>query len=515
MVFLLTLGSITLNACTVPTFGLPNLSKVPIQSVSDSYTFVSSKFSSLYMEHAPISINGNEDFLTQAASENWPGTGAVEDPINITGYDITIASGDLLTIQNTSLYFRVQGNIFRESENGGWTIGIQLNYTRNGIIEDNLIENVNEGIYQFHSPNITISNNTFKNCSTGVRLWGFSDQNFVTNNIFIGHGSVSGSGIALQDLCTNNLIANNTIISDSGTLAAIRLLRCSFNNITGNIITGCQKGIYLDSDSNLNLIKYNVVTGSSSYGIFISNFPPAPCKNNRITLNHFINNNPDHSQGFDNGSRNTFTHNYWNNWTTPDEDNDGIVDRFYPIDGTTNSQDSYPLTTPLTSLHQLTVIVLSPNGGETLKNTTIIRWATTNDSWGHTVTYSVYYTVNNGASWVLLASSLTMTSYTWNTSTAPDGSNYIIRVVARCTGNLITEDTSDATFIIQNTQTNTSTSSTPISSTPPSSTPTSSTTTPGLTPALLLFIFSAMTGSLLLLAVWAIIGIRRMKRESS
>jgi hypothetical protein len=42
--------------------------------------------SQVYIPHDVISIDGNEDFLSQAALEGWNGSGTENDPIIIEGY---------------------------------------------------------------------------------------------------------------------------------------------------------------------------------------------------------------------------------------------------------------------------------------------------------------------------------------------------------------------------------------------------------------------------------------------
>jgi len=53
-----------------------------------------------YEEHDVISIDGNKDFLLQSVSEGWLGTGAKDDPIQISGYRIRNAR-HLIRIINT------------------------------------------------------------------------------------------------------------------------------------------------------------------------------------------------------------------------------------------------------------------------------------------------------------------------------------------------------------------------------------------------------------------------------
>ena len=40
---------------------------------------------------------------------------------------------------------------------------------------------------------------------------------------------------------------------------------------------------------------------------------------------------------------NEFTHNYYSDWTTPDDNNDGFVDVPYSIEGASGNFDLYPI----------------------------------------------------------------------------------------------------------------------------------------------------------------------------
>ncbi|MFX0209735.1 MAG: right-handed parallel beta-helix repeat-containing protein [Candidatus Hodarchaeota archaeon] len=95
-------------------------------------------------------------------------------------------------------------------------------------------------------------------------------------------------------------------------------------------------------------------------------------------------------------------------------------------------------------------IIISPNGGETLKGSTQIQWSEAEDSLNHTVTYSIYFSFNNGITWFEIATGLTSCTFTWDTTSVADGSNYLIKVKAMCNQGLIVEDSSDDVFTIQN-----------------------------------------------------------------
>ncbi|MHA1227187.1 MAG: hypothetical protein ACTSR2_09010 [Candidatus Hodarchaeales archaeon] len=110
-------------------------------------------------------------------------------------------------------------------------------------------------------------------------------------------------------------------------------------------------------------------------------------------------------------------------------------------------------------IHNLSIpTILTPNGGETLNGTVYIQWMASNDSLGHTVTYTVSYSPDGGTSWVILVSGLTTTHYDWDTNIVENGVNYLIQVNASCSEGLWELDTSDETFTIHNEVPTTSTS---------------------------------------------------------
>jgi hypothetical protein len=66
---------------------------------------------------------------------------------------------------------------------------------------------------------------------------------------------------------------------------------------------------------------------------------------NIATTNYFFGNGDD-CQATDDGTMNVFDGNYWNDWTSPDANNDSIVDLPYEIDGDANGNDPYPIAVP-------------------------------------------------------------------------------------------------------------------------------------------------------------------------
>ena len=137
------------------------------------------------------------------------------------------------------------------------------------------------------------------------------------------------------------------------------------------------------------------------------------------------------------------------------------MDEPYPIDDDT--QDLFPLTSPYSQTHPNFHVLVSPrviypNGGENLNNTITIYWFSSSDSFGHPITYSIYYSSDSGTNWELLDFTLSSTSYSWNTILLPPATTYMIKVVAQCSEGKTATDISDGTFRILNFPTTSSSS---------------------------------------------------------
>ncbi|MFX1283969.1 MAG: lectin-like protein [Promethearchaeota archaeon] len=89
-----------------------------------------------------------------------------------------------------------------------------------------------------------------------------------------------------------------------------------------------------------NHIKCNMIYNNIDYGIKID----TSSENNIVEWNIILNNNQTGHQAYDKGIANVFRYNYWNDWTSPDDDIDGFVDDPYDIDGG-NNQDFFPVAT--------------------------------------------------------------------------------------------------------------------------------------------------------------------------
>jgi parallel beta-helix repeat protein len=305
-------------------------------------------------------------------------------------FGIGVAYSDNCYIANNSLHNGTMGI---------GTIGIALHQTSNSRIVNNVVNYSAEGgiSLDHHSNNCTVSGNLAMGGSIGISISGSSVDCRVTNNT----AKWNRVGISLRYFANRTLISGNIILSSLG-YSGIYLYNTSSATISNNIIYNCTpNGILLLIFSDNNLIEWNDILNSSAGG---------------------------DSQAYDNCTNNIFRHNHWSNWTSPDDNDDGIVDSPYVINGSVSNADPSPLVAPHNGPVLLRAAIVFPGGGATVSGIANIQWTTPINWLGLDLTYGVYYSPNSGNTWTLLATGLTDTIYFWNTTDFVDGSDCLIRV---------------------------------------------------------------------------------------
>ncbi|MHA1971558.1 MAG: NosD domain-containing protein [Candidatus Hodarchaeales archaeon] len=254
-----------------------------------------------YTSHTPVSIDGNNEFLTVASNEAWPGSGTSSDPIIISGYSFssTNTSERLINIINTDLYFRIEKCLFQ----GGY-YGILLENVANGNISSNIFSgatDLNEPITVQYSLDIYIVNNTIEDRQNAVKLkycnntvvegndfdnidqyaiyfYRTNDSFVVTNNVNDTH-----SGGIILAVSQNNTVKDNFIRNYD---IAEGILLSSSNNCTvnKNDISGDNTGTYaihLRYSSN-NSVADNLLFDHNNYGLYLESSDNILVKNNTI-----------------------------------------------------------------------------------------------------------------------------------------------------------------------------------------------------------------------------------------
>ncbi len=204
---------------------------------------------------------------------------------------------------------------------GNHAAGICINWGDYCNIFNNRVSNNNYGIYMEGSNN-NIENNDASNNSRGIYLKRSSNNNIESNNA----NSNTWDGIYL-DHSLNNTIESNNISNNY--YDGIFLSNSSINIVRNNSLSNNHYGMYLEESSDNN--------------IYLNNFIDNPVS---VYSHRSINkwNSAETIYYIYNGKIYTnCTGNYWDDYTGPDDDNDGIGNTSYSIDV---DKDNYPLMEP-------------------------------------------------------------------------------------------------------------------------------------------------------------------------
>jgi parallel beta-helix repeat protein len=175
--------------------------------------------------------------------------------------------------------------------------------------------------------------------------------------LLMGHCSnLTFSGCMFQDnargifmqRCSGNAVVYSSFI-DSG--LGVYAQYCTGNTFLCDSFVGGSVGIQLDNDSSGNEVRMNSFADNSEYAVMAQR----QSTGNVLHNNSFNGNNgasssysSAHAQCYDDCTGNEWSlgglGNYWSDWTSPDDDGDGIVDEPYGLAPTGNAYDDYPLT---------------------------------------------------------------------------------------------------------------------------------------------------------------------------
>lgn len=193
--------------------------------------------------------------------------------------------------------------------------GIQLWYSKNIVVEQNIVQKVRDGIYLEFSDSITINNNvSTNNLRYGLHFM-FSNDDLYTNNTF----ENNGAGVAVM-FSKRIKMMHNTFKKNWGT-AAFGLLLKEINDaeISGNVFEENTVAINIEGSNRILYSGNNFI--SNGYAIKVL----GACYANTFEKNNFLYNSFDvayHSRINDN----VFQHNYWSSYTGYDLDKDGVGD---------------------------------------------------------------------------------------------------------------------------------------------------------------------------------------------
>jgi len=214
--------------------------------------------------------------------------------------------------------------------------GIIAAFCENIIIRDNVITttNGNAGIALFHTNHSLVENNSVSQYTRfGISIIGAKNDTINENNVF----NTEWAGIYIENSEQITLSENNCYSNMHGFfITNSKNIIISENEINRNL----QFGIYIYKTSE-SIITHCIIDENRNFGVFFEQ----TSNGNEVYLNDFLRNNPEgFSQAYDDGEENEFYNNYWNEWDTPDTNEDGVVDFPYSIEGIADNFDHLPRT---------------------------------------------------------------------------------------------------------------------------------------------------------------------------
>jgi parallel beta-helix repeat protein len=251
------------------------------------------------------------------------------------------------------------------------TVGVKVHYLTDVTIKNLVVQGFFYGIEVHNSSSITI-----EDCTIEEMSWTYA------NAIDMRYSS-------------NNLVTGNTITLIGDVSRGVALYRADANLITNNFASNCTVGIVVGTENDYNLVIGNVLT-DNTYGVMLG----VRSDYNQVYYNNFFSNHtharrspgspPSVGNVFDDGSRG----NYWDTWTEPDVDGDGIVDLPYSF---FSGADFFPLTEPCSWSNEPPFVTdLMADPYPVAVNTPATLTAHIDDSqWGNLNIKDVYLTVDD------------------------------------------------------------------------------------------------------------------------
>jgi parallel beta-helix repeat protein len=144
------------------------------------------------------------------------------------------------------------------------TCSIFLINADNSVISNCTIQRCWDGLLVFISNNCIIANNYISNCTgAGIGLY-YSNNCTIYGNVC----NANNAGIGMYQ-SNENIISHNECFNNPG--SGIGMSYSSNNYIGGNVCTGNMFGVYIDVDSNSNVVCNNVVNMNGWWGIALMN----------------------------------------------------------------------------------------------------------------------------------------------------------------------------------------------------------------------------------------------------
>jgi len=254
-----------------------------------------------YTERSPIHISADNEFIS--ANGVVAGSGTESDPYIIENWVIDASSANGIDIRNTTKYFVIRNCLIENGRNGHY-YGIYLENTRNGKVENCILDNNHFGIYLHYSSNNTLSGNIIENNSYyGIYLGGSDNNSVISNRVennlcglylyLSSNNTLSGNRLDnnacgfdvdgdnfphfVQVVDNSNSVngkpiiylvgENNLVINQENQVGYLALVNCENNRVENLVLGGNGEGILL-AYVNKSWVE-NVILENNTIGIFV------------------------------------------------------------------------------------------------------------------------------------------------------------------------------------------------------------------------------------------------------
>ncbi|MCX8173454.1 MAG: right-handed parallel beta-helix repeat-containing protein [Thermoplasmata archaeon] len=241
---------------------------------------------------------------------------------------ITIDNGDVLIEIADCQRININSVSVSMAENGIYCID-----SADIHLSDVYASEIDNGVVVANSASFSVTSSRFVNAGAGISLISTTAAT-ISNSLF------ENSTYGVMSYQCANLVLNS--LNFSTNTQAVSLMTSQGSQIKDSRFIRNDLGVKF-VNSVTTTITRNLFMGTTHYAITMD----ASSNNNSVFENAFLLNRRGMLQCFDSGTNNRWYSgtrgNFWDDWTSPDANNDSIVDTPYPIDGTGGAHDNYPL----------------------------------------------------------------------------------------------------------------------------------------------------------------------------